>query len=307
MIPGWLTEAQARVLWEAALRLPAGSRVVEIGSHQGRSTTVLGLAARWVGATVVAIDLFVEGRLFGGKPTRTRFEQNIAGAGLQDGVELVPGYSTELKPGWDRPIDPLYVDGEHDYRTFTDDLRWSSHLTPGGEILVHDAYSSVGVTSGILAKILVGSRYTYDDRTGSLARFRATAPRPADRVRVLAQLPWFLRKGSSRCCCDCGCVRSRACSVTTARTNRTDSPGRQPVATLVVPREDYRTVSTPRGFVAPRPSLGSLATASMRRGMPKVEDKGVEDHATVSRSRYSLEGDEAGGRGGAHRHSGGGL
>ncbi len=192
VIPGWLTEAQARVLWEAALRLPAGSRILEIGSHQGRSTTVLGTAARRVGATVVAIDPFIEGRLFGGKPTRKRFEQNIADAGLKGVVELIPGYSTELRPDWHRPIDLLYIDGKHDYWTFTDDLCWSAHLTPGGEILVHDSYSSIGVTSGILAKVLLGSRYTYQDRTGSLARFRATAPRPADRVRVLAEMPWFL-------------------------------------------------------------------------------------------------------------------
>lgn len=192
-VPGWLTEAQARALWDAVLRLPPGSRVLEIGSHQGRSTTVLGIAARRVGATVVAVDPFIEGKLFGGTPTRKRFEQNIANAGLKGVVELIPDYSTKLRPKWTRPIDLLYIDGKHDYWTFTDDLRWSVHLPPGGEILVHDSYSSIGVTSGILAKVLFGSRYAYQDRAGSMARFRATAPRAADRGKVLAEMPWFLR------------------------------------------------------------------------------------------------------------------
>jgi predicted O-methyltransferase YrrM len=192
-VPGWLTEAQARALWDAALRLPTGCRILEIGSHQGRSTTVLGIAARRRGATVVAVDPFVEGRLFGGTPTRKRFEQNIVRAGLKDVVELIPAYSTKLRPNWDRPIDLLYIDGKHDYWTFTDDLRWSEHLPPGGEILVHDSYSSIGVTAGILAKVLFGSRYAYQDRAASMARFRATPPRWADRARVLAELPWFLR------------------------------------------------------------------------------------------------------------------
>jgi methyltransferase family protein len=192
-VPGWLTEAQARALWDAILRLREGSTIVEIGSHQGRSTTVLGIAARRVGARVVAVDPFVEGRLFGGSPTRERFEENLARAGVTDIVELVPEYSTRLRPDWDRPIDLLYIDGKHDYWTFTDDLKWSAHLPPGAEVLVHDSYSSIGVTSGILAKVLFGPRYTYVDRVGSLARFRLTVPAAADRGRVLAELPWFLR------------------------------------------------------------------------------------------------------------------
>ena len=54
-IEGWLTDAQARTLWDAAIRIGARGAVVEIGSFRGRSTIVLALA---VGARgrVVAID-----------------------------------------------------------------------------------------------------------------------------------------------------------------------------------------------------------------------------------------------------------
>lgn len=191
-VPGWLTEGQARMLWDAVCRLGPGATVVEIGSHQGRSTIILGHAARTVGARVVAVDAFVDGRLFGGASTRDRFEANIHAAGLTGVVELVVGYSTKLRPSWTRPIDLLYVDGKHDYWTYVDDLRWSAHLPPGGEILVHDCFSSVGVTAGTLVKVLAGSRYTYVDRSRSLARFAVRRPRLADRWRVVAQLPWFL-------------------------------------------------------------------------------------------------------------------
>jgi len=192
-IPGWLTRDQAKVLWEAVHRLPPGAGIVEIGSHQGRSTVVLGRAARDRGVRLTAVDPFVDGRLFGGEPTRGKFERNIAAAGLAGVVELVTEYSTRLRPGWTRPFDLLYIDGKHDYWTFTDDLRWSQHLTAGGEILVHDCFSSIGVTSGVLVTVLAGRRYTYLDRTGSLARFRRRPPVPADRVRILRELPWFLR------------------------------------------------------------------------------------------------------------------
>ncbi|HET9139850.1 class I SAM-dependent methyltransferase [Actinophytocola sp.] len=190
-IPGWLTRDQGRSLWDAACRLGPGATIVEIGSHQGRSTVVLGLAARTVGAHVVAVDPFVEWR--GGMTIRERFEANIAAAGLGDVVELVIGYSTKLRPGWSRPIDLLYIDGKHDYWTYSDDLRWSAHMAPGAEILVHDCYSSVGVTLGTLAKVLPASRYTYLDRAGSLARFVLRRPRVADRLRILRELPWFTR------------------------------------------------------------------------------------------------------------------
>jgi len=192
-IPGWLTREQARVLWDAARRLPGGARIVEIGSHQGRSTVVLGCAARDRGIRLTAVDPFVQGRLFGGAPTRGTFEKNIASAGLTDVVELVAEYSTRLRQRWTQRFDLLYVDGKHDYWTFTDDLRWSEHLRTGGEILVHDCFSSIGVTSGVLAVVLPGRRYTYVDRAGSLARFRLRRPAARDRARILRELPWFLR------------------------------------------------------------------------------------------------------------------
>ena len=63
-IGGWLTEAQARTLWDEARVVPAGALIVEIGSHQGRSTVVLAAAAPR--ARVIAVDPFVGGAMFGG-------------------------------------------------------------------------------------------------------------------------------------------------------------------------------------------------------------------------------------------------
>lgn len=192
-VGGWMTRDQARLLWDSTLRLGPGALVVEIGSHQGRSTTVLGSAARRVGATVVAVDPFVEGRLFGGARTRDLFEATIRRAGLEDVVELVADYSTRLRPGWDRPIDLLYVDGKHDYWTCSDDLSWATHLVAGGRVLVHDSFSSIGVTSSLLVHVLGRGRLRYLGRATSLALFDSVAPTPRDRARVVAQLPWFAR------------------------------------------------------------------------------------------------------------------
>jgi predicted O-methyltransferase YrrM len=192
-VPGWLTRDQARVLWSAATRLAPGSRIVEIGSHRGRSTVVLALAARASGSTVTAVDPFVDGRLFGGAATRVEFTRNLARAGVADTVELAADYSGRLRPEWRRPVDLLYVDGKHDYWTCRDDLRWRRFLPSDGEVLVHDAFSSVGVTLALVVDCLAGGRLRYLDRVGSLARFDLRPVSAADRRRAAAQLPWFAR------------------------------------------------------------------------------------------------------------------
>ena len=78
-IAGWLSRDQAAVLFDAAGALPPGSTVVEIGSHQGRSTVVLaaGLSA---GSRLVAVDPFDATWRYGGPDTRRLLEDHLAAA-----------------------------------------------------------------------------------------------------------------------------------------------------------------------------------------------------------------------------------
>lgn len=193
-VAGWLTREQARVLWDAAQRLPAGATAVEIGSHQGRSTVVLGQAARERGAAVTAVDPFLSGRLLtGGDPVRAAFEKNIADAGLADVVTLVPLRSADALDEWHGPVDLLYIDGKHDVVSFLKDVRWTRHMAAGGEVLVHDCFSSIGVTLGVLVGVLPRGRLAYVDRVGSMARFRVGPAGAAGRLRAARELPWFAR------------------------------------------------------------------------------------------------------------------
>jgi predicted O-methyltransferase YrrM len=188
-IGGWLKIEQARTLWEQAAAVSADGTIVEIGSHQGRSTVILA-AAR---ARVVAIDPFVTGAMFGGLPTREKFLSNIELAGVAPRVELKQAKSTELRPAWRDPIDFLYIDGKHDYWTLSDDLRWAEFLPSGGRVAIHDAFSSIGVTLGLLHHVLPSRRLRYLSRTGSLALFEVGRPTGADRLRMLGELPWWIR------------------------------------------------------------------------------------------------------------------
>jgi hypothetical protein len=114
-------------------------------------------------------------------------------AGADETVELVCDYSTRARKSWTRPFDLLYIDGKHDYWTLSDDLKWRVHLPDGAAVLVHDCFSSIGVTLGIVRHVLPAGDLRYEGRAGSLALFRVGRPTGRDRLRIVAELPWWLR------------------------------------------------------------------------------------------------------------------
>lgn len=191
-IPGWLTRAQAELL-QAVVRSvhPGPARVLEVGAHQGRSTCALAGARRDV--VVTTIDPFVRTRRYAGPAVRGLLAAHLARLGVEDRVTVLATTSAQARRGWTGEVDVLHVDGKHDYWTVTDDLRWAEHVVAGGAVLVHDAFSSIGVTLALLRHVLPGRTLAYRGRTGSMAHFVVTAPSTADRARMLAELPWWVR------------------------------------------------------------------------------------------------------------------
>ena len=97
-------------------------------------------------------------------------------------------FSAEAHGDVDGPISLLYVDGAHRFGPARADLRdWGARVAPGGTMLVHDSFSSIGVTLALFT--VRGWRYV--GRSGSLAEFRREPGRCTARWRV--QLPWFAR------------------------------------------------------------------------------------------------------------------
>jgi predicted O-methyltransferase YrrM len=204
-VEGWLSEEQARVLHRHAAHLPAGSRIVEIGSHHGRSTIVLALGAE--GAEIVAIDPFgrperpvtagLTDAEVGERDLRT-FEANLERAGVRERVQLVRADSSDALRLVHGAVDLLYVDGAHEFRPANSDLReWGARVRPGGTMLVHDAFSSVGVTLAQVVSLFLSEEFRYVGRTGSLAQYtRERVPalaRVPNALRQGLQLPWFAR------------------------------------------------------------------------------------------------------------------
>jgi predicted O-methyltransferase YrrM len=206
-IEGWLTPGQAAALFDAAARCPAGGRIVEIGSFRGRSTIVLAAAAP-DGVEVVAVDPHagndrgpgeIDGFAAEAEDDHARFHANLADAGVADRVRHVRAASDAAHDAVPGRIDVLYVDGAHRYRPALDDIRWwGARVADGGTLLIHDAFSSIGVTLAILRQLAAGSRFRYLGRSRSLVIYRADlGPGAGERVanagRQLAQLPWFVR------------------------------------------------------------------------------------------------------------------
>ncbi len=189
-IPGWLTRDQARTLYDAASQLPHDARIIEIGSHQGRSTVVLASARTDV--EVIAIDPFVGGK-FGGELTRRLFEHHLDEHRVAERVRLVAEPSEQVRHSWTEPVGLVYVDGKHDCWSAGHDLGWSAFLPPGGLVLVHDSFSSIGVTLALLARALPRRDLRYLGRVGSLAVLERARPELTDRLRMLAELPWWAR------------------------------------------------------------------------------------------------------------------
>ena len=205
-IEGWLTDGQARLLWDSASSLHRGDRVVEIGSFQGRSTVVLASAAP-DGCELIAVDPHAgtdrgpeeyQGKELEAERDRLAFEGNLDAAGVADRVTYLRRWSHDALAEIEGPIALLYIDGAHRYQPARDDIRgYGERVALGGTLLIHDSFSSVGVTGAILAVLTFSSRWRYIGRSESMTEFRRSpiplVERPANVARQLAQLPWFAR------------------------------------------------------------------------------------------------------------------
>jgi SAM-dependent methyltransferase len=203
-VEGWMTRGQGGALYQAARDCPPGGRIVEIGSFQGRSTIVLASAAP-EGATVFAIDPHagndrgpeqICGYADAAADDHAAFLANLDAAGIADRVTHLRMFSDAALDEIDGPVDVLYVDGAHRYAPARADIRdWGRRVGAGGTLLIHDSFSSVGVTAAILRELAFGRRFRYVGRSRSLAIYRADLRRgvAANAARQLAQLPWFMK------------------------------------------------------------------------------------------------------------------
>jgi predicted O-methyltransferase YrrM len=206
-LEGWMTPAQGARLFAAARNCPSPGTIVEIGSFRGKSTVVLATAAG-AGVEIIAIDPHAgndrgpeewDGFADQASEDHGVFLANLAAGGVADRVRHLRAFSDAAHGEIAGPIDLLYVDGAHRYRPARADLRdWGARVSAGGTMLIHDSFSSVGVTLAILRELLLGNRWRYVGRSGSLTEYRADLPgtlsaRARNAAIQLAQLLYFVK------------------------------------------------------------------------------------------------------------------
>ncbi|MCU1501944.1 MAG: hypothetical protein JWM12_1298 [Ilumatobacteraceae bacterium] len=206
-VEGWMSPDQAAALHGAAAATRAGQQIVEIGSFRGRSTIVLASAAP-DGVAVVAIDPHagndrgpqqLDGYAAEADDDHAAFVANLAAAGVGARVRHLRETSDAALGAVDGEIAVLYIDGAHRYGAARADIRdWGRRVSPTGTMLIHDAFSSVGVTAAIGRELVAGRRFRYVGRARSLAIYRADLDGSARRravnaARQLAVLPWFVK------------------------------------------------------------------------------------------------------------------
>lgn len=191
-IEGWLSERQARALFDAAGRVAPGGTIVEIGSHHGRSTVILAAGKR-EGVRVLAVDPWDDPRWGGGNAAYEIFNANTA----RLDVECFRGLSAHAAREFRGEVDLLYIDGAHDRASVLADLDgWNVR----GETFVHDAFSAKGVTLALLQRRAFTRSWRYVGSVRTLAHFRRDRLSPvtavANTLRLTVQLGYFTRNAA---------------------------------------------------------------------------------------------------------------
>lgn len=138
-VEGFLAQEEAQWLFKAALDVPDGSNLVEVGSYKGRSTCSLALGCRGSNKRVFAVDPFDGGPDLPTADSFQEFSQNLRRCGVSELVEPIIGASVEVSRNWTKPIQLLFVDGSHKYEDVLADFAgFFPHVVAGGIVAFHD-------------------------------------------------------------------------------------------------------------------------------------------------------------------------
>ncbi|OGN01239.1 MAG: hypothetical protein A3B91_03185 [Candidatus Yanofskybacteria bacterium RIFCSPHIGHO2_02_FULL_41_29] len=153
-IPGFLSKREADFLYDVVRK--NGGTIVEIGSLYGRSTVVLADALKNSDkkGRVYAIDPQYFDDLALGQLKSNLNKHNVDGF-----VEVVVATSEEASKNWNKPVDFLWIDGDHTYKMAeTDFLLWEPYLREGGIIAYHDATFNYPDVRKVVSRYILRSR-----------------------------------------------------------------------------------------------------------------------------------------------------
>lgn len=170
-VPGWLSEEEARTLYNFARVIEPELNVVELGAFMGRSTVALAAGLRdrpdRARGFVISVDTWQGTRDSSDEELHRQMmrergvtdlyrlhRDTMQSLGLSHFVRRIRGRSSveaiEFAADWKLEIGLLFIDARHDYESVLEDFtRWTPLVQSGGFIVFHDkeAYGPARVIS----------------------------------------------------------------------------------------------------------------------------------------------------------------
>jgi len=148
-IPTHLTEREKMLLYGLSRSLVANATIVEIGSYLGASSCFLAAAAKETGAHLYCVDTWQNDAMSeGSRDTFDEFLENTRS--LKGWITPLRGRSTEVASIFSKPIDLLFIDGDHSYEAVRSDLDvWLPKVKDGGVVVFHDYGWAAGVRQAV--------------------------------------------------------------------------------------------------------------------------------------------------------------
>lgn len=133
---------EAEFLYENAVKIPKKGIIVEIGTFQGASAVVLAKTQR----QIFTIDRYEE---FDDYHPTTLAEVKDKLKEFES-ITVLKGESESFAKIWNKPIDLIFIDGNHSYEGVKQDIEnWLPHLKKKGRMMFHDYQSREGVTIAV--------------------------------------------------------------------------------------------------------------------------------------------------------------
>lgn len=189
-IEGWLSDHEALLLYNLALKAPEGA-IVEIGSWKGKSTVCLGIGRKESGriGKVYAVDphkgeLTNDGKKY--SSTYISFLRTLTRNKLTETVVPIIKTSRSAARSWRKPISVLFIDGIHDYNHAREDfLLWMDTVRDGGFVAFHDSFCGIdGVMEAVREVFLPWEKLTSLGTVGSILYGRKGDPNVIQRLVV---------------------------------------------------------------------------------------------------------------------------